>query len=160
MIDPMAGMRALAQRLGNMLARGRVRSVNAASKMQVLQLDLLAGETKDRLEHFEPAGFSSCPKAGAEAAVAFLDGDRSHGIVLIVADRRYRLTTLVPGEVAIFDDQGQKVHITRAGIVIDGAGRSVQIVNAPTITHDGVNIGKTHTHGGVQAGASNTTAPN
>lgn len=114
-------LRPLATRIANLFARGRVRSVNAAGKMQVLQLDLLAGETKDRLEHMEPYGFTSHPKAGAEAAAAFLDGDRSHGIVLVVADRRYRLTDLAEGEVAISDDLGQKVHITRDGIVIQSA---------------------------------------
>ncbi len=174
----MAGMRALAGRIGNMLARGRVRSVKASGKMQVLQLDLLAGETKDRLEHFEPYGFTSHPKAGAEAAVAFLDGDRSHGIVLVVADRRYRLTTLAAGEVAIHDDLGQKVHITRAGIVISGAGLPITINNTPlvtidsaltvtgslqvqgaAITHAGINIGKTHVHSGVTAGGANTGLP-
>lgn len=114
----------LGRRLQNLLARGTVAMSNAARKMQTLQVKLLAGETLDALEHFEPYGFTSHPKPGAEVAALFVDGDRSHGIVLVVADRRYRLTSLVPGEVAIFDDQGQKVHITRSGIV----------VQAPTVT--------------------------
>lgn len=141
-MDPLLGLRMLAGRIGNMLARGRVRSVNSAGKSQVLQLDLLAGETKDRMEHLEPYGFTSAPKPGAEALAAFLDGDRSHGVVLVVADRRYRLQSLVAGEVAIFDDQGQKIHLTRAGIVIDGGGKPLTIQNAPTvsITATAVNI--------------------
>ncbi len=134
MIDQ--AMRQLYGRIANMFTRGRVRSVNAAGKLQVLQLDLLAGETKDRLEHLEPYGFTSHPLAGAEAAAAFLDGDRSHGVVLVVADRRYRLVGLEAGEMAIHDDQGQKVHLTRAGIVIDGAGLPINIVNTPSVTID------------------------
>lgn len=128
------GMRALALRIGNMFARGRVRSVNAAGKLQVLQIDLLAGETKDRVEHLEPYGFTSHPKVGAETATAFLDGDRSHGVVLVVADRRYRLTGLLAGEMAIHDDLGQKVHLTRTGIVISGAGLPINITNTPSVT--------------------------
>lgn len=179
------GMRQLFGRIGNMFARGRVRSVNAAGKMQVLQVDLLAGETKDRLEHFEPYGFTSHPKAGAEAAAAFLDGDRSHGLVLVVADRRYRLVGLLAGEMAIHDDLGQKVHLTRTGIVINGAGLPINVINTPsftidspqvtmtgdlqvdgdvviagTVTNAGKNIGSTHTHGGVNPGAGNTAVPN
>lgn len=175
----------LAGRISNMFARGRVRSVNAAGKMQVLQLDLLAGETKDRLEHFEPYGITSHPLDGAEAAAAFLDGDRSHGLVLVVADRRYRLVGLQAGEMAIHDDQGQKVHLTRTGIVINGGGLPINVVNTPSVTIDsllvsitgdlqvdgdavfagtvtnaGKNIGSTHTHGGVDPGASNTAVPN
>lgn len=110
-----------ARRLSNMLARGTVAAVNAASKMQGLQLRILAGEVKDNVEHFEPYGFTSNPNGGAEAVAVFLDGDRSHGIVVCVADRRYRLTGLKTGEVALHDDQGQKVHLTRDGIVIQTA---------------------------------------
>ncbi len=122
-----------ARRLGNLLARGVVSVVNAAAKMQVLQVKLLAGEAKAGLEHFEPYGFTAHPHAGAEALAVFLDGDRSHGIVIVTPDRRYRLTGLAAGEVAIYDDLGQKVHLTRAGIVIDGAGLPVTITNTPKV---------------------------
>lgn len=146
------GMRQLFSRIGNMFARGRVRSVNAAGRMQVLQVDLLAGETKDRLEHFEPYGFTSHPLDGAEAATAFLDGDRSHGLVLVVADRRYRLRALQAGEMAIHDDQGQKVHLTRDGIVVDGAGLPMIFTNTPSITHDTPDVymtGRLHVEGDI-----------
>lgn len=123
-----------ARRISNMLARGTLAAVNAVSKMQGLQLRLLAGEVKDNVEHFEPYGFTSNPKGGAEAVAVFLDGDRSHGIAIVVADRRYRLTGLQTGEVALHDDQGQKVHLTRTGIVIDGGGLPLTIQNAPTVT--------------------------
>lgn len=124
----------MARRIGNLLSRGAVAAVNAAGKMQTLQLRLLAGESKDAVEHFEPYGFTSHPKANAEVIAAFFDGDRSHGVVLCVADRRYRLKELAEGEMAIHDDLGQKVHLTRAGIVIDGATLPIVIQNAPTVT--------------------------
>jgi len=111
----------LARRVGNLLARGSVTASNAARKMQTLQVGLLAGEKKDDVEHFEPYGYTARPKSGAEVLAAFFDGDRSHGVVFVVADRRYRLTALAEGEVALHDDQGQKVHITRTGIVIQSA---------------------------------------
>lgn len=123
-----------ARRIGNMIARGAVSVVNAASKMQTLQVKLMADEVKDGVEHFEPYGFTSHPKAGAEAVGMFFDGDRSHGVVIVVADRRYRLTGLAAGEMAIHDDQGQKVHLTRDGIVIDGAGLPMVIQNTSTTT--------------------------
>lgn len=122
-----------ARRLGNMIARGTVAAVSAGSKMQGLQMRLLADEVKDGLEHFEPYGFTSHPRAGAEAVALFLDGDRSHGVVVCVADRRYRLAGLQGGEMAIHDDLGQKVHLTRTGIVIDGAGLPVTVQNTPQV---------------------------
>lgn len=123
-----------ARRLSNMLARGVVRLADGSKKMRTLQVRLLAKEDKDEIEHFEPYGWTSEPIAGAEALAAFFDGDRTHGVVLCVADRRYRLTGLEAGEVAIFDDQGQKVHLTRDGIVISGAGLPLLITEIPTAT--------------------------
>lgn len=122
--------------LGNMVARGVVAAVNAGAKMQSLQMRLLADESKSDVEHFEPYGFTSHPKGGAEGVVLFPDGDRSHGFLVVVADRRYRLTGLREGEVALHDDQGQKVHLTRDGIVIDGAGLPILVHNTPEVTLD------------------------
>lgn len=118
-----------ARRLSNMLARGTVSLVNAASKMQSLQLRLLAGETKDGVEHFEPYGFTSHPNTGAECLALFLDGDRSHGVVVCVADRRFRLQNLATGEVALHDDQGQSVVLMRGGLRLTDKAGSTLVMN-------------------------------
>ncbi|EFB6788059.1 hypothetical protein FPG81_19955 [Escherichia coli] len=49
----------------------------------------------------------------------------------LVSDRRYRLKGLQTGEVAVYDDQGQSVTLTREGIVVDGAGKTITFRNAP-----------------------------
>lgn len=103
--------------LKSMVVRGSVVLANAASKMQSLQMRLTADEVKDDLEHFEPYGFTSNPHEGAEGIVAFVGGDRSHGIVLVVADRRFRFQELKPGEVAISTDEGDKVHFKRGRVI-------------------------------------------
>ena len=107
----------LVRRVRNSAARAVLRLVDDGRKMQSLQVDLLAGETADGIERFQEYGFRSYPFAGAEAAVIFLGGDRSHGIAIAVDDRRYKVT-LVEGEVAIFDDLGQKVHLMRDRIEV------------------------------------------
>lgn len=124
----------MARRIGNLLSRGVVGFVDSSRKMQSLQVNLLAGESKDDIEYFEAYGWTSCAHPGAEHVSAFFDGDRSAGVVLVVADRRFRLTGLAAGEVAIHDDQGQKVHLTRSGIVIEGAGLPIKITDTPTVT--------------------------
>ncbi|MFV2291099.1 baseplate assembly protein, partial [Escherichia coli] len=58
-------------------------------------------------------------------------GDRSHGVVVVVADRRYRLKGLRRGEVALYDDQGQSVVLTRSGLVVNGGGTPIIFQNAP-----------------------------
>lgn len=131
------------QLIENLIARGTVVLANAATGIQRLQLKLLSGETKDNIEHFEPYGFTSRPKNGAEHVTLFLDGDRSHGITIVVADRRFRLKGLVEGEVALFDDLGQKVHLTRNGIVVDGGTHPINIKTSGNVTIDGGGSGAT-----------------
>lgn len=103
--------------LANVLARGVVALASSASKLQSLQLRLLAGEVKDGVEHLEPYGFTSCPKSGAEALAGFIGGDRSHGVVIMVSDRRFRVQGLKPGEVAIYTDEGDRVHFKRDRVI-------------------------------------------
>lgn len=103
--------------LTRLLARGTVVLSNSANKLQSLQMRLTAGEVSDDMEHFEPYGFTSNPLAGAEGIATFLGGDRSHAVVLVVADRRYRLKALAEGEVAIYTDEGDKIHFKRGRII-------------------------------------------
>lgn len=104
------------QVMAGMLARGVVVLANSARKLQSLQLRITAGEAKDDMEHFEPYGITSCPLEGAEALAAFI-GDRSHGVVLVVSDRRYRLQGLEAGEVALYTDEGDVVHLKRGRVI-------------------------------------------
>ncbi|WP_145534797.1 phage baseplate assembly protein V [Yersinia alsatica] len=99
--------------LSNMLVRAVVRHLDTGSKNQMLQIQMIANELKDNIEHLEPYGFTSAPLMGAEAFAAFPDGDRSHGVVLVVADRRYRIKGLKSGEVAIYSDEGDSITLKR-----------------------------------------------
>ncbi|MCP1487996.1 phage baseplate assembly protein V [Pseudomonas fluorescens] len=162
--------------LKNMLARGTVVIVDAAKKLQGLQVRLTAGEIKDGAEHFEPYGFTSNPKAGAEVLTAFIGGDRSHAVVLVAADRRYRIQSLKPGEVAIYTDEGDKVHFKR-GRIIDIETQTLNIratdsvnFDTPTITQTGRIVSQgdqvaggvsqiEHPHSGVQAGNGQSGPP-
>lgn len=146
-----------ARRLGNMLARGSVSAVSGAAKLRTLQIRMFAGEVKDGIEHFEPYGFTSEVMPGSEPIAAFFDGDRSHGVVLVVADRRYRLTGLASGEVALYDDLGQKVHLTRDGIVIQTAKKlrceaaDIELHAIQSYSWDVAGFGERWTHlGGTQ----------
>jgi len=112
-------MAPLQRAVNNLALRSTVVLVNSANKMQRLQIKMLGGEAKENIEHFEPYGFTSHPKSGAEGITLFFNGDRSHGVTVVVADRRYRLQGLADGEVALHDDRGQKVHLKQTGILIE-----------------------------------------
>lgn len=102
------------------VGRAVLRAVDDSGSRQTAQIEALKGEVRDLVERMQNYGFTSVPLPGADAAVVFVAGNREQGIIVAVDDRRYRLTGLEGGEVAIYDDQGQKVHLTRTGIVIDG----------------------------------------
>lgn len=100
-----------------MLGRGVLRLTNEEPRMRTLQSEFMAGDVRDGMEHFEPYGYTSRAHPGAEVVAGFFQGDRSHGVVLVTADRRYRLH-VEEGEVAIFDDLDQKVHLKRDRIEV------------------------------------------
>jgi phage baseplate assembly protein V len=111
-------MKPLRDRLQMMVGRAVIAAVDDDATLQSLQIELLADETQDGVEHFQPYGFAARAKPGAEAIAAAVGGLRSHAIVLVVADRRYRLKGLAEGEVGLYDDLGQTIVLTRTGIVI------------------------------------------
>lgn len=100
------------------VGRAVVKIVNDAAATQTVQLLALDGEVLDGVEHLQPYGLTTHPHPGAEAALLAVGGLRAHALTVSVADKRYRLHPLSEGEVAVHDDLGQVVHLTRDGIVI------------------------------------------
>ncbi len=119
----------LQRRVALMVTRAVITMVDDTLKMQGVQVNLLADVTRDGVERFQNYGFTSNPHPGAEGIMVSIGGNQDHGIVIAVDDRRYRLTGLVEGEVALYDDQGQKIHLTRSGMVVDGGGLPVNVQN-------------------------------
>jgi phage baseplate assembly protein V len=103
----------LGRRVSMLVTRARCALVDDEKKMQQVQVELLADETKDAVERFQQYGFTSHPLNGAEAVSVFLGGGRDHGIVLAIDDRRYRLTKLEKGDVALYTDEGTKIVLGR-----------------------------------------------
>jgi len=95
------------------VARGVINLVNDGLQIQELQVTLLADEVRAGVERFQEYGFTSHPIPGAEQVTVSVGGNRDHGIVIAVEDRRYRLKNLAQGEVAIYTDEGDKIHLKR-----------------------------------------------
>lgn len=137
----------LTRRVRLMVARGVVSLVNDALKVQGVQVQLLPGEVRD-MERFQNYGFTSHPHLGAEACAAFVGGNRDHGIVLAVDDRRYRLKALAQGEVALYTDEdqsgGHRIHLKRGKEIhlIAGASSIVMKPSGITITTPSLDINK------------------
>jgi len=101
------------KRVRLLLGRGIVRLVNDAGGLQKMQLSLMGNEVRSNIERMQEYGYSSVPLDGAEAAVLFIGGARDHGIVVATDDRRYRIKSQKPGEVAIYTDEGDKIELKR-----------------------------------------------
>jgi len=99
------------------VARGVVSLVNDSLKMQTVQAQLLKREVRDGIERFQNYGYTSKPHPGAEGVFVFVGGNRDHGLCIAVDDRRYRLTGLADGEVAIYTDEGDKIHLKRGNVI-------------------------------------------
>jgi phage baseplate assembly protein V len=125
-------LRTIRTRLANLVSRGVVKRVDDTKKLQLLQVGMLADETRSELERVQSYGFTSVPLAGAEAVTVFVGGYRDHGLVVAVDDRRYRLRSLEAGEVAIYTDQGDKVVLERGGTIRVTASTKV-VVAAPLV---------------------------
>jgi phage baseplate assembly protein V len=129
------------------IGRAVLSAIDDTAKAQSLQVQLLDGETQDGVERFQEYGFSSVPHAGAEAIMASVGGLRGHGVIIAVEDRRYRLTGGAAGEVALYDDLGQVVRLTRAGIVINSASKvTVQSAAEVDVIAPVVNLGAAGGH--------------
>jgi phage baseplate assembly protein V len=121
-------MQQMWHRLQLMIAQGRGVRVTH----EKIQVKIMDGETPPNVDRVEPYGFSYRPHPNCQAYVVFPSGDRSRGFAIVVADKQYNVE-LEEGEVCLHDDLGQKVHLTRDGIVIDGAGLPITIQNTPKV---------------------------
>lgn len=140
-------MRPLAARITNTGGRGVVTLVDDSEGVQRLQVkcnleEVLEGT--DGCEHLQPYGFFSVPLPGAQAAILFLNGDRSHPIVVVAADGRYRAKGGQPGEAGLRTDEGDEIRLGRGHVV--------------TITSNTIKLGSSSAAGDVVVQAALTGA--
>lgn len=136
------------------------------------------GESFCSRELFQHYGFTSSPPAGAEV---ILLREGNHIIAIAEDDRRYRIA-VGGGEVAIYSDEGDKVHLKRGRVIeietetlLIKAATKVRI-ESPMVESTGEIIDRvdsdgksmeqirttysSHTHNNVQPGSGNSGTPN
>ena len=142
----------------------------------------LAGETILSREVFQHYGFTSRGLAGAEG-IMIREGN--HLVLIAEDDRRYRIA-LQDGEVALYTDEGDKIHLKRNRIIEIVGGEKVLVATksleatattSATVICPVINLGgereglrrliderfKTlfdgHKHAGVQTGSGTSGTP-
>lgn len=126
-------------RIKLLLGRAVIRLVDDARRIQELQVEALEGEVIDLVERFQEYGFTSHPHEGAEAVIGAFGGARQHSVVLKVDDRRYRLTGLEEGEVALYTDEDEddgphRIVMERGRRIRLSAGRSYILIEDGRVT--------------------------
>lgn len=92
-------------------------AVDSSTKVQLLQLNGLAGEQLDGAEYFQHYGLTSSPPSGSMGIAVPLNGNTSHTIVVATEHGAYRLTDLKSGEVALYTDEGAKIVLKRGRVI-------------------------------------------
>jgi phage baseplate assembly protein V len=118
MLDMMQRVVAPMQRLiANLVSRAVIARVDDAGGAQLMQVTVLADETRDACERLQGYGVTSVPLAGAEALVISVGGRRDHMHVIAVNDERYRKAGLQPGEVAVYSHTGAYILLRANGTI-------------------------------------------
>jgi len=111
----MAIVEKLVSRVQMMLAKAVIKAVNDTDDIQLVKISILAGETQDGIERLQNYGFSSVPPNGSEAFVAYLNGNRDHGVVLVIDNGEHRPRNLKDGEAVAYTKFGQTFLLNKDG---------------------------------------------
>ena len=98
------------RRVRLMVSRAVLNAVNDAGGIQVVQVKLLDGETRDGVERMQNYGLTSVPLPGAEGLGVSVGGSRNHVVVVVMDDGRHRMKGLKPGEVAMYTHLDKEAH--------------------------------------------------
>ena len=111
----------LRRRVRLMVSRAVLSAISDGNGLQIAQVKLLEGEVRDAVERMQNYGFTGVPLAGAEGVMVCVSGNRDHGIVIAMDDRRYRIKALQSGEVAVYTHLDKQAHKHRIIFKNDGS---------------------------------------
>lgn len=160
----------LLRRIQHLIRTGKTTApTQEGGVVQRVQASFSSIETAD-LQSVQHYGFASSIIPGCDVVSVHRQGDNTMGVIIASNDQRYRPTTLLAGEVMIYDNHGHKITITNTGIVIDGGGHNITINNAPKVVVNGdieatgdIKAGtvslKNHKHTAVATGGGLSGAP-
>lgn len=103
--------------LAALFAQGDVTVVNATGPTQKVQVQAMADEVLDDVQHYEPFGFTAQPVAGMQALVLFKGGNRTQPIATVIFSPGERPTDLQPGEVCLYNAHGVRIDLRDDGKV-------------------------------------------
>jgi len=169
-------IRPITNKIFLLLGRAILKLVENSESTQKIQVLALSDEVINDIERFQEYGFETYPFADSEAFIGFLNGNRDHGIALVVHDDRYRPTDLVEGEIANYTDEdsetgGHRIHFKRGQIIEQKSLENIIDANEVSLGGDTfaslrtlidsrfITLFNAHVHSGVTVGAGSTGVP-
>ena len=145
-------------RIRMLFAKSLMTLIDDSTGIQLIQVSYATDGDKDKVQRLQPYGLTSHPLKDAQVFLAFLNGNRDHGVALNVGDSRYRVKPLPEGGVCLYDYDGNMVKLTKDdGILVDApnqkvvvhAGGDIEIGNASLkklVNEEFADIFNNHTH--------------
>lgn len=122
--------------------RGVLHLADDSGMMQRVQVEIFGRDVRDRRDRPQQYGLTSVPLPKSEAVALAVGGNPNDTLIICVEDRRYRLSGLAGGEVALYDDLQQVVHLTRDGIVVRSTQKvTIETTRAEVTATEAVHIG-------------------
>lgn len=116
------------------VVRGVVVANNDSGQAQTVDVETHEGVLRSAVEVMQTFGLASRPPDGSGALVLVLalGGDQGDLVALPVAVPSLRFGDLAPGEMAIYDADGNRVHLRAGGIAEVQAATKIRLV-APLV---------------------------
>lgn len=128
-------LRRVARRVLLTVGRGRIKTVDDSGAVQLHQVQLGENEVIDKIPAVKEYGFTSRPPVDSDAIILCIAGDRSNPIVIATNGQAVRLKNLEEGEVALYTDDGKRIHLKKdGGILISAAGQQVVVTEASDVS--------------------------
>lgn len=137
------------QKIKLIVGRAAVTSVTPPSGDQGYSVDvaMAANERRTGIPMIQHYGVASVPKSGSEIVVLFQGGSRDNGIAIASAGDPSKLPKLEPGEVAIYAESGQVVHLLADGSIMlkTASGKPVRVEADLNVTGKVLAVGEVAT---------------
>ena len=117
----------LLNRINSILSMAITSSNTTETPIQTVQLEGMADEVLDGVEHVGTYGIASSVPKGAQAIVGFIGGNRDFPFVLALGHNEHRPTDLEVGESALYSKFGNEVRLNAAGELVFNSGEDYAV---------------------------------
>ena len=165
----------VADKVRGMVRRATIKNLKDDGETQTASVEVADGVWRDDIEIMQPYGMAGHPpEDGALVLLLAVGGDEGDLVAMPASNPSKRMGKLSPGDAGIYNESGDRIILTKAGVIEVAAGVSVHVVVGGTsftvsaagvdftggyVRHNGKDIGDTHKHGGVLHGGEQTDVP-